>query len=264
MSIRALNWAWSLQLSPVHKVIVLALADSADDHGVCWPKICTLARKASVSERTVQRALMTFRSQGILESEARFRDDGSRTSNRYFLSLNPGGDKLSPARDATTTTWRRPTSTDGDTEDAVTTKEPQENLKPPPTDVGGGGPLIFPDQLSPVEREASESLLRAVDCVGAQQLLDELSGRMRAGGIRTSPLGYLRSLVDRYCRGEFSPELALRVAEDRVRRNLAEERLAEARQNHQSAASQQPERTDPVVARERLRELREIVGRRKT
>jgi hypothetical protein len=35
----------------------MSLADAADDEGVCWPSIPTLARKCCISTRTVQRSL---------------------------------------------------------------------------------------------------------------------------------------------------------------------------------------------------------------
>jgi len=54
MSIVATNWAWGQQLTPTVKFVLLALADSADDHGVCWPSVQTVARKCGVSSRTVQ------------------------------------------------------------------------------------------------------------------------------------------------------------------------------------------------------------------
>ncbi|MEL7820991.1 helix-turn-helix domain-containing protein, partial [Pseudomonas aeruginosa] len=43
MSIKAMNWAWEQPLSPVPKLVLMALADNADDHGYCWPKMKTIA-----------------------------------------------------------------------------------------------------------------------------------------------------------------------------------------------------------------------------
>ena len=98
-----MNWAWQQALTPTLKLVLMALADAADNQGVCWPSISTLAKKCSVSTRTVQRSLRVLIDSGLLTADSRRRRDGSSTSNRYRLLIK-GGDNLSPlpdARDAT-------------------------------------------------------------------------------------------------------------------------------------------------------------------
>lgn len=46
--------AWSLDLPDSQKIVLLALADCANDEGHCWPSMASLARKCSKGERTVQ------------------------------------------------------------------------------------------------------------------------------------------------------------------------------------------------------------------
>jgi hypothetical protein len=94
-----------------------------------------------------------------------------------------------------------------------------------------GGELIFPETLLPEERSAAIHLVR--HCTDqAQALLDELSARMQAKSVRTSPIAYLRGLVRRADAGEFVPELGLRVAAARQKRHeeliLRQQRAAEA------------------------------------
>src|SRR5690606_30511793 len=87
------------------------------------------------------------------------------------------------------------------------------NTGPPPASVAvdGGGDLIFPEQMLPDERQAARVLLRP--CGNhAQALLDELAGRLQMGGVRSSPVAYLRGLIARAGAGSFVPELGLRVA----------------------------------------------------
>ncbi|WP_419583482.1 helix-turn-helix domain-containing protein [Stutzerimonas stutzeri] len=55
-----MNWAWEQQLPPVPKLTLLALADNADDHGYCWPKMRTIAAKCCTSERTIQRTIKSL------------------------------------------------------------------------------------------------------------------------------------------------------------------------------------------------------------
>jgi hypothetical protein len=86
--------------------------------------------------------------------------------------------------------------------------------------VACGGELIYPDELLPEERIAAALLLRR--CAHhAQALLDELAGRLQAKSVRTSPVAYLRGLVNRAIAGTFVPELGVQVAA--ARRRKAEE-----------------------------------------
>jgi len=45
---------WDLDLPDSQKIVLLALADCANDEGLCWPSMATLSKKCSKSERTVQ------------------------------------------------------------------------------------------------------------------------------------------------------------------------------------------------------------------
>lgn len=45
---------WDLTLPDSEKLVLLALADSANDNGKCWPSMASLTRKCSKSARTVQ------------------------------------------------------------------------------------------------------------------------------------------------------------------------------------------------------------------
>ena len=86
-----MNWAWQQALKPVPKLVLMALADAADDEGVCWPSVATVAGKVGVSTRTVRRVMQALISGKLLAAEHRYRSDGSCSSNRYRLRL-VGGD----------------------------------------------------------------------------------------------------------------------------------------------------------------------------
>lgn len=45
---------WQLELPDSQKIVLLALADSANDEGHCWPSMRSLVAKCSKSERTIQ------------------------------------------------------------------------------------------------------------------------------------------------------------------------------------------------------------------
>jgi hypothetical protein len=77
------------------RLVLLCLADCANDEGVCWPSIKTLSRKANISEETTRKFLHVFEKIGLVESEERFNPLGRRTSNTYKINLEKiGDDKL--------------------------------------------------------------------------------------------------------------------------------------------------------------------------
>lgn len=57
---------WDIPLPDSEKIVLLALADCANDEGHCWPSMATLARKCSKSDRTVQAAIKSLVDNGHL------------------------------------------------------------------------------------------------------------------------------------------------------------------------------------------------------
>ena len=88
MSIKCLAWAWGKQLPPLPKLVLLAIADHADDNGYAWPGVSGVAQKCGVSKRTVQRYVNTLVQRAIISVETRQRPDGSNTSNAYQLNIH--------------------------------------------------------------------------------------------------------------------------------------------------------------------------------
>lgn len=230
-----MNWAWRQQLTPTGKLVLMSLADAADDHGVCWPSVPTVARKCCVSSRTVRRIMQTLIACDLLSAEPRYRPDGSCSSNRYRLQLG-GGDKLSPApeRADIMPCLERPGPPDARVSPG-TTKGTEKESSPPTTEAitpsvsesteGGGeevSTLVYPKGLAASERTEALKRLAGLPADLAQQLLDELAGRMDADLVRVAPLAYLRGLIRKARAGEFTPETALRVAETRRRRQQTE------------------------------------------
>jgi hypothetical protein len=75
----------------------------------------------------------------------------------------------------------------------------------------GGGDWILPQHLLPGERVAAVALVSRCP-QQAQALLDELAARLHKNAIHTSPIAYLRGLVQRAMAGAFVPELAAGIA----------------------------------------------------
>ena len=88
--------------------------------------------------------------------------------------------------------------------------------------------LIYPEALSWEEHIAAEKLLTAFPSAVAQQLLDELTGRMASGSIRLAPINYLRGLVREAWAERFTPTLALKVGAIRRQREKNEAALRRA------------------------------------
>jgi len=80
--------------------------------------------------------------------------------------------------------------------------------------------LILPNQLSAKEGNLALRHLRSLPVEIAQEILDELTGRLHSNSVRGSPLNYLYALVVRAKNGSFTPEAGIRVA---LARKLNEE-----------------------------------------
>jgi len=87
VSIRAIRWAWQARAATA-KLVLLALADMADEAGYCFPSHDHLAHKCEVSESTVRRMLNMLASRKLLRIEPRFNQNGSCISNSYRLTID--------------------------------------------------------------------------------------------------------------------------------------------------------------------------------
>ncbi len=92
MSVRVMAAVWEMALPPMEKLVLLALADCANDEGKCWPSATTLARKTGEGERTVRRAVQSLIAKGALKQDQR-----SGTSPIYTVNPCQSG---TPARAA--------------------------------------------------------------------------------------------------------------------------------------------------------------------
>jgi hypothetical protein len=231
MSIVAMNWVWQLKLKPSVKFVLLALADAADDSGYCWPSIKTIADKTNLDDRSVQRILSKLKTNNLVQIQKRFRGDGSPTSNSYLLPINNfSSGNLPPPNQTSCREVMDSVTPPDDTSVTQTTTEYINEFKPPqPNNFAdcGGGNLTFPKQLSTKEVALAKIRLEQLAPELAQELLDELAGRLNANSVRSSPLSYLRSLVARAESGTFTPEAGVRVALARAKvQELAAFKLA--------------------------------------
>lgn len=87
-----LRWALSQGCGASEKAVLFVLAYHADDAGVAWPSVPTLAAETSLSPRGVQSAIGRLAGAGLIEIE---RSSG-RHANRYRLTM----DSTNPAAGA--------------------------------------------------------------------------------------------------------------------------------------------------------------------
>lgn len=89
---------WKItDLNTTQKMVMLALADNADDDGKCWPSIAHIAKKCSLKERAVYGALKSLDEAGYIS-----RIHGERKTTVYKLNpaLNAPMHNMHPAPDA--------------------------------------------------------------------------------------------------------------------------------------------------------------------
>jgi hypothetical protein len=81
MSIKIMSALWEMDFPPTEKLVFLALADCANDEGLAWPSIATIARKTGVSDRSVQRAIRMGETRGLI-----VREEVKGKGCRYWIS----------------------------------------------------------------------------------------------------------------------------------------------------------------------------------
>ena len=88
MSVRVSSWVWGLETltdnAPL--LVLLALADAANDEGYCWHNQKTLCKKSRQSESTARRALRKLEAMGLVTTFRRMTSRGL-ASNLYLLNV---------------------------------------------------------------------------------------------------------------------------------------------------------------------------------
>ena len=88
MSVKVSSWVWGLETltdnAPL--LVLLALADAANDEGYCWHNQKTLCKKSRQSESTARRALRKLEAMGLVTTFRRMTSKGM-ASNLYLLNV---------------------------------------------------------------------------------------------------------------------------------------------------------------------------------
>ncbi len=84
MSISLMTDVWKLTLQAPRKMVLLALADNANDEGTdCWPSVGKLVEKCSMSERAVQGHLAALEEDGYIKRHERL-----GRSNKFTIHVD--------------------------------------------------------------------------------------------------------------------------------------------------------------------------------
>jgi hypothetical protein len=94
VSVKIMSLVWDrTDLSQAETLVLLALADRADDDGRCWPSIAGVAERARMTERSVQRVMRVMQERGFVAIEK----GGGRKTNHYAINVEQlRGDIASP------------------------------------------------------------------------------------------------------------------------------------------------------------------------
>ncbi|WP_454752090.1 helix-turn-helix domain-containing protein [Cupriavidus necator] len=132
MSTLIMSQCWTLQMPPTPKAVLISLADNANDQGVCWPSIETIAVRTCFSERAVQNAIKWLEAHDLVIAD---RSNGRRTSytltpDQYIPEEKSPPQDMHP-RSKCTTEGDAPPQEIRDTPAAGAPVPPQEMRQPP-------------------------------------------------------------------------------------------------------------------------------------
>lgn len=136
-----MSQCWTLQMPPTPKSVLISLADNANDQGVCWPSIDTIAMRTCFSERAVQNAIKWLEQNELLRAE---RVNGRSTN--YVLTpgnyTTKSGD--TPAGDAP-----RSKCTPQEMHPAAGAPAPAADAPPPPQQLHQPPQELHPNRKEP-------------------------------------------------------------------------------------------------------------------
>ena len=188
MSRAARDWAWTLSVTPVQKLVITALAERADDEGRCFPSLAHLTRMTGLARSTVVVALQELEAARRI---VRVRG-GGRKSTWYRLFISEP-DAMS--RQPRAACADQELSTEGHFEDFTPGPPSGAGEKPVVRDADpsspGRGPQQSGSRTAPVPQPDSSSP------TGGRQQSDRRTSAVREPDPRSPSDGLVRELVVR-------------------------------------------------------------------
>lgn len=89
MSFKATIWAWNQEVSaPTVRLVLLAVANRANQDGECWPSQARLAEDCRLSSRTVWASLKWLEENVFIRRKGQRRKNGTRSSDLIVLNMS--------------------------------------------------------------------------------------------------------------------------------------------------------------------------------
>ncbi len=143
----------------------------------------------------------------------------------------------------------------------TTTKKTEEKKIFIGTD--GNPSLIYPKRLSDNQRELADRYLNTVPADEGQSILDELEGRLRSEQKGMSPvydeMRFLHFLCRAANKGEFVPNLGIKVRDERIEREKARLRYLKQQEDSLAEAKRREENRSHESGQQRLAEIRKAL-----
>ncbi len=87
MSWKALDWATDIRVgSPTMRLILILLANKADEKFSCYPSVGTLVTESCAARSTVLETLKRLEVEGFITRVAQYHESGAQRSSRYILN----------------------------------------------------------------------------------------------------------------------------------------------------------------------------------
>ena len=249
MSISLMTDVWKLTLQAPRKMVLLALADNANDEGTdCWPSVGKLVEKCSMSERAVQGHLAALEDDGYIKRHERLGRSNKFTirvdrirlellqkakahSDTPAISAPTGDVDKSPPQNLHPSS-SNPHSIHTPADSAppqslhptpagsapITTREPSFKTTTTSSDAleSCGGDLPMQKLHYPIcsqeENIAIAELLAKCNPELRQKALDEIEGARQAGVIKTNLVPFARGIFTAIQRGTFTVGHGTRVS----------------------------------------------------
>ena len=261
MSISLMTDVWRLPLQASRKMVLLALADNANDEGTdCWPSIGKLVEKCSMSERSIQVHLSGLEDSGYIKRHERLGRSNKFTiyverirAELYKKSSNqksaPPEIYAKPKRVEAPPQNLHPSPSSPPDMNTPAEYAPLQKLHPTPAESAPittnepslkttttcrddvescDGDVSMEKMYYPVcsveERIAIDELVATCPAEFRQEALDEIEGARQAGVIKTNLVPFARGVFQAIARGTFTVGHGSKIAAQRMQRSSPQNR----------------------------------------
>ncbi|MEB5993176.1 helix-turn-helix domain-containing protein [Serratia ureilytica] len=217
MSMNLMAQAMSIKVgNPLRKLVLIKIADNANDKGECWPSYQHVADHCECSKSAVRAHIEALIKMGLLTKENRLGVNNGKgnTSNLYYLTLDNPVPPESIAPCAVKKHSPMPSKSTGVCQQ-VTQGVTSESTPPMPADGTRTShsfePVIEPKEKPPIAPQSDAGAEST--SVEAGDVLDFLNGKIN--GRTPKRADTLREIIERLADGNSAAELKL-VAEHRA------------------------------------------------